>query len=255
MLFCKTDISVYFKLLNRIPHSHHALEISIGTKSPLLLFESNSKSMEFDACVILPNHKHKILTDKNCGSDEVITILIDANLPISRSLIDYYKLKERKIYLFNRSEISTYIEYFIKAKKISNSDNGDSVYITLLRMLNFLLPQSIIQNVKPFDKRIQIIIEYIDKNIEFKQFRIEELTKLVCLSESRLEHLFKQELGIPIRKYILWKRLKTAVWEVKEYGANFTGAANIAGFSDVSHFSKVYSSMLGVNPSLSLKYF
>lgn len=61
-------------------------------------------------------------------------------------------------------------------------------------------------------------------------------------------HLFKEQVGIPIRRYILWTRLQVSVQHVLQ-GETLTQAAHSAGFADSAHFSRTFSDMFGIRPS------
>jgi len=60
---------------------------------------------------------------------------------------------------------------------------------------------------------------------------IEDLTRIAHLSESRLQHLFRDQVGVPIRRYLLWHRYLTALSLLAD-GASVTRAAHAAGFAD-----------------------
>jgi len=101
------------------------------------------------------------------------------------------------------------------------------------------------------DQRISRVLKYIHNNIH-ETLTTEQLIEVSFLSESRLLHLFKEKMGLPIRNYILWYRLKVA-FEQAMHGVSLTEAAHIAGFSDQSHFTRSSISMIGVPPSSIVK--
>lgn len=74
------------------------------------------------------------------------------------------------------------------------------------------------------------------------------LAAQVGLSESRFAHLFTAHTGMPLRRYLLWRRLLAAV-EALGRGANVTDAALDAGFADTAHMSRVFRSTFGVKAS------
>jgi AraC-like DNA-binding protein len=98
------------------------------------------------------------------------------------------------------------------------------------------------------DNRIQDVIEFISNNISQK-INSETLTEVACLSESRLLHLFKEEMGLPIRNYILWLRLQIVIELILD-GNSLTTASYQAGFSDQAHMTRTFRNMIGVPPSL-----
>ena len=65
---------------------------------------------------------------------------------------------------------------------------------------------------------------------------------------SRLSHVFASEIGISLRRYVLWRRLMRAANEVQQ-GASWTEAAHAGGFSDSSHMNRTFRKMLGLAPS------
>lgn len=76
-----------------------------------------------------------------------------------------------------------------------------------------------------------------------------DLAAQVGLSVSRLTHLFTDQVGIPLRRYVLWSRLRLAVMRVQA-GDDLTGAAHGAGFADSAHLTRTTREMFGLPPSL-----
>ncbi len=97
-------------------------------------------------------------------------------------------------------------------------------------------------------EKIKRVISTIDEAQELENLRATDLSQLVNLSESRFLHLFKEEVGIPLRKFILWRKLKRAMTKLKET-KDFSSAAHYAGFSDQAHFSRFFKESFGLNMS------
>lgn len=74
----------------------------------------------------------------------------------------------------------------------------------------------------------------------------------VGLSSSRFQHLFADEVGVPFRRFRVWRRLRRAICEIVE-GSNFTEAAHAAGFADQAHFSRAFRQAFGASASPSLR--
>jgi AraC-like DNA-binding protein len=72
---------------------------------------------------------------------------------------------------------------------------------------------------------------------------------IACLSESRFSHLFVDQIGLPFRTWLLWRRLIRAVEGIAA-GSSLTEAAHAAGFADSAHFSRTFLRMFGVPASL-----
>jgi len=70
----------------------------------------------------------------------------------------------------------------------------------------------------------------------------------VSLSESHIAHLFRRDVGIPVRQYRLWARMRRALDHVGR-GRSLTEAAHAAGFADSAHFCRICRRMFGSAPS------
>ena len=100
---------------------------------------------------------------------------------------------------------------------------------------------------RALDSRITGVVELLRDNLE-RVMSLVELSRAVGLSEGRLRHLFREQLGIPLRRYALWLRLRRAL-TVAFAGEPMTAAAHAAGFSDAAHFTRTCRQMFGLAPS------
>ncbi len=75
-----------------------------------------------------------------------------------------------------------------------------------------------------------------------------QLADSVGLSTERFRHLFKQEMGVNVRRYLLWLRIRRA-GALAAQGVSLTEAAHTAGFYDSAHLSRTCKEMLGFPPS------
>ena len=98
-----------------------------------------------------------------------------------------------------------------------------------------------------FDPRIAKTLDWLAQQ-SHQDWSGEELAARAHLSTSRFTHLFRQQTGLPLTRYLLWNRLLTAVAAVAE-GANTTEAAYEAGFADLAHMSRTFRQTFGVMPS------
>jgi AraC-like DNA-binding protein len=105
--------------------------------------------------------------------------------------------------------------------------------------------------LKKRDPRIQQVIDRLKQRPSSPPVAA-ELAQGVGLSEGRLIHLFTEEMGLPMRRYVLWLRLREAIFTLAE-GGSLTEAAHAAGFSDSPHFSRTFRGMFGMQPSALLK--
>ena len=76
---------------------------------------------------------------------------------------------------------------------------------------------------------------------------IESLAERVHLSPSRFAHLFKEQIGVPVRRYVLWQKMRRAL-NLAMAGDSLTTAALTAGFADSAHLSRTVRALIGVAP-------
>src|SRR5207253_7072340 len=60
------------------------------------------------------------------------------------------------------------------------------------------------------DERVATVIDKIH-NMDVLSVSLDEMASTVFLSPSRFAHLFTDEVGIPFRRYLLWRRLTKAM--------------------------------------------
>jgi len=116
-------------------------------------------------------------------------------------------------------------------------------------LLRDFIIQPAFQNIifREFDTRIIAVIQRIRETVS-ENLSVSEFAEDVYLSESRLEKLFKKQIGVPITKYRLRYRVFIGIIQLA-LGQSVTDAALAAGFASSAHFSKSFSTINGIPPS------
>ena len=102
------------------------------------------------------------------------------------------------------------------------------------------------------DPRLQRALEQVDALLSGK-VSAAALAEAAHLSLSQLERLFSAQLGLPVRRLVLWRRLRLAIRFIL-LGSTLTDAAHGAGFADAAHFSRTMRSLFGVRADRSLRW-
>lgn len=121
----------------------------------------------------------------------------------------------------------------------------------LYAILDQLIPQDTVLPLS-LDPRVVLVVQRIKASVA-DNLSLKELADEVNLSVPRLVHLFKGHLGVPIRRYRQWHRLYVTAVGVAQ-GHSLTEAAIAAGFTDSSHFSNTFRTLLGMKPSTVLSH-
>lgn len=101
------------------------------------------------------------------------------------------------------------------------------------------------------DPRVAQSIEWIRAGRE-NGFLVKDIAAEVDLSESRFSHLFTEHVRVPVRRYLLWLRLRDAL-HMLAGGGSLTETAHSAGFADSSHLTRTFKTSLGIAPSALVK--
>jgi len=158
--------------------------------------------------------------------------------------------------MMHKSEGRSFYQLKDEKKLIKNCQRTNALpddTTSLKMMLQLLHLDPLIKNaiISPIthdlDPRAKKIIEVIQATIN-ENLSLSELATEANMSPSRLVQIFKQQTGLPVRRYRLWYRLYTAAYAVGQ-GKNLTEAAAFAGFTDSSHFNRTVRSMLNIKPS------
>ena len=101
------------------------------------------------------------------------------------------------------------------------------------------------------DPRLQRALDRVDALLSGKVSAL-AVAEAAHLSLSQLERLFSAKLGLPVRRLVLWRRLRLAIRLIL-LGSTLTHAAHGAGFADAAHFSRTMRSLFGVRADRSLR--
>lgn len=93
---------------------------------------------------------------------------------------------------------------------------------------------------------IDQISEYIKNNLN-APLQIDELCTRFSLSQARLKYLFKTELQMTIRQYIILQRV-TVAKQLLCTSSDIQKLPQALGFSDYAHFAKTFKRLTGMTP-------
>jgi len=223
-------------------HQHPVIQLIIAVDGAFLKKNESGQWEPYRSLLVAPNEAHEC----DAANQKIFSLNIDPESSVGNHILSS-KIKNKSFHTLNNFE-TDYFD-FNTIEKLIEQEEFEKLYELIHEF--FYADNSIEKPEKKVDERIQKVKQYIQDNIHNK-FETNELCELAFLSESRLLHLFKEQMGLPIRNYILWIRLKVAINLIFE-GQNLTYAAHQAGFSDSSHMSKTFVKSLGLNPAELLK--
>lgn len=74
------------------------------------------------------------------------------------------------------------------------------------------------------------------------------LAGMAALSPGRMTHLFREQTGLSIRRYLVWAKIRRSFYQIS-LGEKLTDIAYTAGFADSAHMCRAFQSGFGLKPS------
>lgn len=91
------------------------------------------------------------------------------------------------------------------------------------------------------------IFDYIDAHLD-QNLKLENLAKLLDLSQFHFSRLFKQSVGLSPHQYLIEQRIERAKQLLKKTNQSILDIALNCGFSSHSHLSKQFRQVTGMTP-------
>lgn len=219
------------------PHGHYASSILLGINDTFQVTESGGTPREYRAAVLSPNIYHAL----DGSGTRMIILQIDPDFSEYRPLekrMDGHSVLGLDFAMF--SSLADRFETMFAGTLDCREARG--LYDDILTAITRVPAQH-----PTLDERVRTALRIL-KEEKPDTVSVPALAGQVDLSPDRFMHLFKENMGLPVRKYLLWLKLQRAARAMKD-GANLTRAAHEAGFSDSAHLSRTFKDMFGLPPS------
>lgn len=104
---------------------------------------------------------------------------------------------------------------------------------------------------RKLDARIARVLDAIRASDDLR-LSLEDAAASVHLSPGRFTHLFKDEVGLPFRRYMLWRKVTRAMLSMGRE-RTLAAAAQNGDFADAAHLTRTFAQMFGINPSVLMR--
>ena len=217
-------------------HAHHAVQACLPLSGPGRLRSSpGARWGSYDGAVIPSD-----VPQSDTPVARLVTLWLDAETPEARRLVEPGR---QAIVAIPASKLRV----IVPPLRAWWDDLHDGQQATRLLddVVRVLAPGE--RPSGPLDLRVVRARELLH-SAPMRRLKFSDLAAAVSLSPSRLAHLLRAQLGLPVRRYLLWLRLRDALREMAR-GATTTEAAHAAGFADAPHLDRTFRRMFGFTPS------
>lgn len=209
-------------------HKHPAMHLFYSKKGCKIMVDQ--KEIRGNVILLKSDVRHAVDESSDCD----FFLLIEPTGTIAEQLSNKYLIDHNDYSISeNMDDIISNINY------LSDED--------LIKRINHLLLHLgiSVEHTAAKDERIRQVISKIISG-EWMNNHVSEIADNVFLSESRLAHLFKEEVGISLKSYLLIRRMEHA-YKIVNSGGNITKAAMESGFASSSHLAYTCKTLTGIS--------
>lgn len=221
-------------------HAHHALQVTLSFEGPLAVREAGSEWREARGLIVRPDVEHAFNARGQTGA----MLFVDPESSEGRWLAaalteDVTQVPEARV------EGCVGELRALWERPIEGMEVGALVRHCIQALSPGAMP------AHKLDPRIGTVLQAIRATQDLR-ISLEAAAERVHLSPGRFAHLFKEELGLPFRRYMLWRKVTRAMLAMGRE-RTIAAAAQQGDFADAAHLTRTFARMFGMNPSVLMR--
>ncbi|MBS5787685.1 MAG: phosphoenolpyruvate hydrolase family protein [Clostridioides difficile] len=194
------------------------------------------KILSLEAAVELANEVFEVC---NNSKRDIIKVIYGGPVNSSRDLKYMYDNTDTMGYFggstFERIPSEEFITQKTKEFKVTSRFKDDQLLNKMLEGVN-----------KHYDY-VEFVKEYVSIHY-MEDISFTELAKVVHISRTHLSRLFNNEVGCTFSEYLSRYRINKAIDILKKEKIQLKEVADLVGYKDYAHFSKVFKKQVGISP-------
>lgn len=219
------------------PHAHHAIQIVITTDTEAAICEEGQEWRSGRGIIVPPNVVHSYAGQRAFAAMLFLDPDSIEGIWLRSTIADKTTIVPETRVLPAAAAIRTYCE-----RPFESMDFGALIRFTVESLCAGAPP------ARHADPRVRKVLDAIASSEDLR-LSLEEVAQSVHLSPTRFQHLFKQQVGLPFRRYILWRKVTRAMVAIAQE-RTLTDAAQRADFADAAHLTRTFNQMFGIPPSI-----
>ena len=221
-------------------HAHHAIQIVIGLDGNVALCGNDGEWHQAPGMVVRPDAEHSF----ECNGVLGVMVFVDPESSeggwLSTSL-------RQDITIAPEARLGSIVPE-LRAFAEGPDESGDIAGL-VRRCIHALRPG--LAPARRLDSRVTTVLEAIRASDDLR-VSLDQAADKACLSSTRFAHLFRDQVGLPFSRYMLWRKLTRAMVAVASEGT-IAAAAHAADFADAAHLTRTFYQMFGMAPSVLMR--
>lgn len=211
-------------------HSHSAAHIMISLENEIEVILEKEKI--YCRGILIPSG---MTHTANTGENRVLIFLFDNTTNIAKQINEVSVLEDELVDAVVK-------EYHVFEGSEKLALDYKNVVTNIYKCVNIGELETVVM-----DKRVESVLKYVRTNLQ-DPLTCSDVAKHVFLSEGRLSHLFKEQVGMTFAAYLIYQRVMKTYVEIIN-GKSITEAAIEAGFSSSTHFAETSKRLFGLSAS------
>ncbi len=221
-------------------HAHHAIQIVIALDGEVAICGKDEEWHKGPGVIVRPDAVHSF----NCNGALGAMLFVDPESAEGTWLGNSLK---RDVTMVSGSRLTTPAQELRKfiEQPFESMEIGELIR-HCVQALSPGVPPS-----RRLDARVTGVLNTIRERDDL-HISLETAAEKAFLSPSRFAHLFKQQVGLPFSRYVLWRKLTRAMVAIASE-RTISAAAHAADFADAAHLTRTFYQMVGMAPSVLMR--
>lgn len=218
-------------------HAHHAIQIVIALDGCVAICGADGQWHESRGLIVRPDAEHSF----DCNGALGVMVFVDPESSEGAWLSRSLRQDITNVPVARLDALVAELRVFAE-----QPDDTDDVASLIRRCVHGLRPG--LAPTRGLDSRVTTVLDAIRISDDLR-LPLDSAAGLACLSPSRFAHLFKDQVGLPFSRYMLWRKMTRAMVAVASE-RTIAAAAHAADFSDAAHLTRTFYQMVGMAPSV-----
>ena len=218
-------------------HAHHAIQIVIALDGSVAIAGGDGKWREMRGLVVRPDAEHSF----DCNGALGVMVFVDPESSDGAWLSTSLRQEITTVSDTRLDVILPELRAFAE-----QPDEVEDIAALVRRCLHGLRPG--LAPTRRLDSRVTTVLDAIRASDDLRM-SLDQAADKACLSSTRFAHLFKEQVGLPFSRYMLWRKLTRAMVAVASERTS-AAAAHAADFADAAHLTRTFYQMVGMAPSV-----